>query len=486
MFNDKIIKPLRTRKKTIKICNFNQMDDKANELLMNYSTPKYMQNLHIDGGKLTGGVGLEEAKITFGPQGYFHLPEIPGKVGKQLFVYYRYDRKKNVVDNRLIVRTKSGEFYETSIYRPSNQYKLIENINSIDNVSAINYRYNNSDVILFCSKNMCLKMYDGEKMTTIYDAPRITSITEHYGRIFVSTYKEGDVWFSDDYNPVNWNVSLSEAGYIKFADKLGRTLKVISFNDYVYIFREHGIYRLTAIGDQRNFELTKVLEISGKIYDNSICQVMDKIVFLTNFGLYIFDGYSVKQVAKNISETTFILDETLVSSSMDNKYLLAYIGTNYDKGESGSINNRVIVYDIEKDILEINKGISIRDMTPVKVNHTTNSLVLLNNDTVGKVCMFNFNGKLYNKDLKFQYDTINSYLGNYDKIKYIRKIRIITKNNINFVLNIDGTKYEFQVAGSNKLSEIKVMKKGKQIGFSISGFGMCNISGMEIEYDEVI
>ena len=486
MFNNKIIRPLKTRKKIIQIRNFKQMDDKTNELLVGYSTPRYMQNLHLDGGKLLTGIGLEEAKLTFGPGAYFVLPEIPGKIAEQLFVYYKYDHIKHVEDNRLIVRTKSGDFYDISIHKAGTQYKLIEGIKSTTNLSAVNYRYNNTDVILFCSKDLYLSMYDGNKVTTIYDAPQINSITEHYGRIFGSTYKEGDIWFSDDYNPQNWNVSLTEAGFIKFADNLGKTLKVLSFNGYVYIFREHGIYRLTAIGDQKNFELVKVIELSSKIYNNSICQVMDKIVFLTNFGLFIFDGYSIKQVANNILETTQILDETLVSSNMDSKYMLAYIGTNYDKGDSGIYNNRLISYDIKTDVLEINKGISIRDMVPIRVKRTTNSLALLNNDTIGKVCMFNYSGSIHNNNLNYKYETVNSYLGDYNKIKFIRKIRINTKFDTEIILNIDGLKYNYHVKGSNTFSEIKVMKQGFSIGFSIVGNGKCDISGMELEYEEVV
>ena len=487
MFNSKTIRPLKTHKKRIRICNFKQMDNKTNELLLDYSTPKYMQNLHLDNGKLTSGLGLQSAEISFKSTVSFKLPNLPtGVTAEQLFVYYRYDRVLNIADNRLIIRSSTGEFYEASISKPSKEFNLIPTIKSQVDVFAINYRYNNEDLIMFCSKNLNLTVYNGSAINVISEAPQITSITAHYNRVFVSTYGEGDVWFSDDYNPFNWNVSLNEAGYIKFSDKLGKTLKVLSYNDYVYIFREHGIYRLNAIGDQKDFELVKVLEINGKIYANSICQVMDKIVFVTNVGMMIFDGYTAKLIQTNNLETTKILDEKLVASNFNNYYILAYIGTNFDAGDCANKNNRVLVYDTLKDILEINKGISILDIVPIRVNNTSNNLVLLNNNTSSKIYMLNFDGKVDNKGLMYRFETVNSYLSNLDKIKYIRNVKIFSKYDTTLTINIDGIKYEYNVKGSNSFTTVKVMKKGKLFGFSLSGTCSAEISGLEIQFDEVV
>lgn len=58
-------------------------------------------------------------------------------------------------------------------------------------------------------------------------------------------------------------MSPDEAGFINFSDECGDVIKVVSFSNYLYVFREYGIFRLTAYGDQNDFCLKRSLPIRG-------------------------------------------------------------------------------------------------------------------------------------------------------------------------------------------------------------------------------
>ena len=93
----------------------------------------------------------------------------------------------------------------------------------------------------------------------VLDAPKISSMALHYERLFATVDGEkNSVWFSDDLDPTNWSMSLDEAGFIELIDERGALLKVVSFLDYIYIFREYGISRLTAYGDQTSFSVSNL------------------------------------------------------------------------------------------------------------------------------------------------------------------------------------------------------------------------------------
>ena len=67
-----------------------------------------------------------------------------------------------------------------------------------------------------------------------------TSMDIHYERLFVTTTNEkSKVLFSDDLDPTLWSIDLSEAGFIEMVDERGALNRVISFNDYLYIFRDY-------------------------------------------------------------------------------------------------------------------------------------------------------------------------------------------------------------------------------------------------------
>ena len=124
----------------------------------------------------------------------------------------------------------------------------------------------------------------------------------HYERIYATVSGEANsLWFSDDFNPVNWNASLTEGGFINFDDDGGRVIKAVSFLDHVYVFRDYGIVRLTAYGSQENYTVSKVYVSASRILPDTIACCGDRIIFLTDEGLFSFNGYTMTMIAKEIT-----------------------------------------------------------------------------------------------------------------------------------------------------------------------------------------
>ena len=98
------------------------------------------------------------------------------------------------------------------------------------------------------------------------------------------------LWFSDDLDPTNWNISLDEAGFVEMADENGALLKVLSFFNYVYVFRSYGITRFYATGEQSRFSLMHLFVSSDRIIGDTVCVCGARILFLTQRGLFDFDG----------------------------------------------------------------------------------------------------------------------------------------------------------------------------------------------------
>lgn len=475
------------KKSAINVYNFKEMNDVTSENLVDFATPRNKYNLSIEGGKLVSGVGLERASFTNDLGGYASIPDFEFGVLKQAFTYYKTDAKGNE-NNVIIARNSSGNFYYLEL-KANAKWTLIENLYSNADVSAINYRYLNKDVLLISSKSDALQMYDGEKVTSITSAPKINSMCEHYGRIFASTYDEGNaVWFSDDYNPLNWKVSLDEAGKITFVDSLGGVVKVVSFNDYVYVFRKHAIFRLTAFSKQTDFELVKVAEISGNIYENTITICEGKIVFLTSEGLYLFDGYNLKKIVKTVSKLKNVGESYVTAGYASNKYYLAfrYVETEKIHQEVGVYtNNYLLIYDIENNKAQFSKGMDICSISGIKMNNTSNCLVVVRGENNKILCNFTQNGKFNNEMLKYCFRTIKYYFNEIDKKKYVSDVDILTKYDLSIELELDGKKYLYDVKGNDGFTKVKIMKSCKALRLSIKGEGIADIAGIRINYSVV-
>ena len=114
----------------------------------------------------------------------------------------------------------------------------------------------------------------------------------HGERLFLTdSSNHNSLWFSDDFDPTNWNVSLSEAGFIDMIGEKGRLLKVISFGGYIYVFRSYGITRVTAYGNQKSFSVADLFVSSGKIRGESITVCGDCVLFFASDGYTVSTGF---------------------------------------------------------------------------------------------------------------------------------------------------------------------------------------------------
>ena len=136
-----------------------------------------------------------------------------------------------------------------------------------------------------------------EYCAAVDDAPAVTSMCVHYERLFITGGDDGSLWFSDDFDPTNWNLSVSEAGFIDMSDGRGATLKAVSFLNYLYVFRTYGITRVTAYADQSEFSAVNLYTSSGRIVPDSITVCGDVILFLASDGMYRFDGITTTRIS---------------------------------------------------------------------------------------------------------------------------------------------------------------------------------------------
>ena len=235
--------------------------------------------------------------------------------------------------------------------------------------SAISYLYGDDNLMLLGGGGEGIYVVSETEDTYVADALTITDLCTHYERVYAVV--EGvrtSVWFSDAFDPYNWNVSLDEGGYISLDGSLGEVLRVLSFQDYVYIFCEYGIYRLTAYSDQLQFSIKRLHCDCGRIYKDTITSCGAFVAFVTSDGVYALDGYDVTRLTDK-------LDDLLEGSKdhkavfCDGKYYLSFDVADEERAgkeelvgltEKGA--DVLAVVDTEKGTAEIYRGLNIRSM----------------------------------------------------------------------------------------------------------------------------
>lgn len=444
-----------------------------NLLPQKYAVKAY--NYRSDNGQLTQAKGVSRLLLK---QGIYTrtLGVAPAAVEK-LFYYKRYDPGAGAFDDKLIVYCSDKKLYWTDVDGPSYKFTLIENLTFEMPPVGINYRLNGDDVIILCSSGDGMAVWDGKNSAyTVSTAPHISSMCVHYERLFATADGEkSSVWFSDDLDPTNWDISLEEAGFIEVADDKGSLLKVIQFLDYVYIFRSYGISRLTAYAEQTQFSLIPMYVSSGKIHPDTVSVCGDRIIFLADDGFYTFNGLSTGKIMTNIFPMLKISNKKAVSAYYNGKYYLA-CKMDYGEADDGFTNNTLLEYDIATSKIALTKGVDIADIKVLSAEGYSTVAIAVRGQHEKQVCGLTSGNNFMGAPLTKVWVTPETDFGYPDRRKLFREIYVDTKTDITVSVTTDSTRRLVSIKGGKGTKRAAINAEGKKLSLSF----ICSTENCEI------
>ncbi len=347
----KISRQPRYRKR---VGRFTGLDVKNDESTVDFSTAAMCYNFDFSSGALRGGYGIESHAAV--PQ-----------AAKRYWVYRCYSEALGKTVDKYVYQQADGliKFFEPEVERelPLSGEKYSE-------VDMLCYKLNSADTLLISSKDKPLTTWDGKRIIEHAGAPRISSMALHYERLFVINPDEPTkVFFSDDLDPTNWTADASAGGFIELLDERGDMTKVVSFGGYLYVFREHGISRITAAGAQSEFSAVNLFVSADRIYPESIVKCGNVIMFLASDGLYAFDGYDCVKVLTKLGGR---FTAPTASAYFGGKYYLACSMDFADgviEGRGGAATDGALaVYDVTTGEYSVTRGLCIEYMSVCTVN----------------------------------------------------------------------------------------------------------------------
>ncbi|MCH5158925.1 MAG: hypothetical protein J1F33_07005 [Clostridiales bacterium] len=397
--------PSRTKYRK-RVGSFSAMNAAKDESVLDFSTAAECYNFDFSSGALRDGYGVV---------GHKYVPT----EATRYWVYRYYSEKHERYVEQYIFQVKLGQLLISSV--DSDKIIYLSGF-AYGDITAMNYRLNSKDVFLFSCAGEHLYVWDGDSLVEYKDAPVISSMALHYERLFVTSDEEPTkVFFSDDLDPTNWSVSSGGAGFIELLDERGDLTKVVSFGGYLYIFREHGISRVTAYADQSDFSVTNLYVSAGRIFPESIVMCGAVIMFLASDGLYVFDGYECRKTLKNLDG--LFGSKCSCGEYYNGKYYLS-CEMNFRDGETvGCENgehasNGLLVYDLSTGAYSISRGLDISFLKAVSYRGL-DYLVARDSDGCGVIdrCGSRLSGalpKLWRSPF--------TDLGTPDKIKAVREV----------------------------------------------------------------
>ena len=302
MFYRNALKGLRGSDRVYSVKSFGGgMNTVSEDFLLEQGVAKISYNLSGKTGALRECGGFSAFTLPF--DGKETEVTIGNKAITKVWYYRRFDLPTRKNDDRILLLSEDKRLYNIYVNGLDLGVSLVDERQFEETPEALNYRLNGEDVMIFCSGKDKMRVYNGvDTPTVIDDAPALSSICVHGERLFATSPDTlNTLWFSDDLDPTNWNISLDEAGFVEMADENGALLKVLSFFNYVYVFRSYGITRFYATGEQSRFSLMHLFVSSDRIIGDTVCVCGARILFLTQRGLFDFDGSGTVKILDRLS-----------------------------------------------------------------------------------------------------------------------------------------------------------------------------------------
>jgi hypothetical protein len=153
----------------------------------------------------------------------------------------------------------------------------------------------------------------------------------------------------------DWDTG-SNAGSIIIPSGKGDTgTGLYSLNNSLYIFQRRAIWRLYG-NSPGNFELRNVSNEIGMIDKRTLVEWNDLLIFLSDLGVYLFDGSNLKNVSENKINTTIDSWANKTSPTAvlwDNRYVIS------NTSSANSFNNEAYVLDLTDETWTRFKNIHI-------------------------------------------------------------------------------------------------------------------------------
>lgn len=433
-------------------------------------------NFDYTDGALKDGLGISEPSVRYSSD----FPEYKKTLsfplsysirGVWLFGYC--NPITLLMEPLLIAYTVDGSFYYNYLQNTSTSWIKIDGLSCDTEPLLTSYNLNGVDHLIVSSKSDGMFVWSPEVgVKKIDNVPNISSMCVHYERLFVTSNENlRRVWFSDDLNPTNFNTSLDEGGFIDLVDDFGRSNKVVSFDGYLYVFRDYNIARITAYAEQENFAVTELYVGSGRIFKNTVTLCGNKIMYLASDGLYSFNGSSSTRISLGINNIFDSNNENAVAGFCNGCFYLACRLKFDDDKDNLQIddieNNALIKYDISQNRFSILRGCNIRKISVI--NDYLDTYVFVITKDKSKICrlgMVDNSGAIYGEPTEKVWITPDSDFDYPDRYKLVKEVYLESGSDCIVRVKADKKTKDFVIKGGDKISLIKPRMRGKKISVS--------------------
>lgn len=485
-----------TLKKSIKSFS-NSLNADVDSGVMDISESPMVYNFDYSDGVLKDGLGIRKLSLRYSaisPNSY-KVIDMPSDmsfiIGCWLFTAWAPDQ--NINRPFLIMYSNTGDFYYNRIHASSGEIVKINGLNFTEKPIVSSCKIDGVDTLILVSEKdgMYTWQFPGV-IKQIENVPSISSLCVHDDRLFITTHGEKKtVMYSESLDPTNFNVSTG-GSVIEMADGFGACNKVLSFNGYLYVFRDFNIAKLTTYANNDDYSVSQLYVSNGRIYDKTVAICGNKIVYLASDGIYEFDGTKAKKMNLKINNLFKNVDNINAVAGYSNGCYYVACRINYNDDilvgdespyEGVNLNNVLLKIDINSYSVSLLRGYDICDVSIINDIYKSEVAVIVR-ETTGhyKVGLIDESGMYFDVPNEKLWKGAFFDFGTPNKNKVITEICLESKRDIVIEIVSDLESRSIDVIGMSGCQVVNPYVRGKKFSIAFKS----NVSGNYIANFQVV
>ena len=484
MFYRNTLKTKKTLEKEIKYNLFQDGITDKDDFVCEEGSSRSCYNFNVEDGSLKSGYGFSALTLPTSTSDLDSESEfnVQGSEIKAIWKLKWYNFSTDQNNYYLFYYNDLGQICYDNLFAQRITSFVVDN-DFTETPYAAYYRVGHQDSLLLSGEGDDLLIITGSGLQRNENAPKIVSCCNHYGSLFAITSSErGTLVYSEETDILNFTDELCQN--LDFGDERGDLNKIISFNDYLYIFRDFGITEVSKYGTDDNFAISHLYMSNSYIYPNTITQCGDDIIFLDSSGLKIFNGSSVSEIKSVYNKMLNAKNQSNAWGEFYNgKYFLAcqikfddsqQIGCESFSG--GYINNALLVYDMTDKSFQLLRGVDINRLLTLNNPYKTKLIASFNGEHKGKIGQLSEDGKIFGTALGKYWQSSETDFGDSGKLKKIMSFTIKSKYPCRVTLKSETMQKVFEIKGGDEVQRVPAGAVGKLFTVIIESTQLAKIS----------
>lgn len=499
IYNNKTTYPTR-KQLEIKVLDFAKgIDSITGENVTDFDYAVSSYNFNFNSGVLTEGIGFKNLSFPLYTYDATETKEPILPDGVEIESLWHFKHFGVVQQKRLdkiMFYGKNNTVYYGRIFTALPEFFSVNELQMSEKPFAFNQKIYNWDNIILSNGVDDLITWNGESIPISYpNAPKIVALCEHKGKLYATVNGERNfIRYSANTNINEWLETQMDNGdgLIEMNDMRGPINHLLSFQGYLYAFRDYGISKITTYENSDNIVVSQLFSSGNKIYPNTVEICGDTVLMLNKDGIFEFDGISTEKLDLKINNMfKGVFNENAVATYHSGVYYLAcklnYADNNVVGCENGEYkNNTLIAFDVKKKTYSIIRGIDITSLATIQIDAMDKVVFCYNSVYTTKLGEISQSGKFFDDNTEKYWCSPLSDLGYSDKIKVATEISLISKYDCTVKVFSESEEKTIKIKGGNLMTKNPIRIRGKQIGFSIStNCDKAYISNVKLKVDLV-